>query len=133
MESFFVNQRENIFRNVEVLIYVFDIQSADLKKDLMYYRSTLDALSEHSPGASIFCLVHKMDLVADDCRALVRNVAILLTDDTFFSVLHCSYNLRSSQSARNSLLPHRDLPNAFASQRPFTTLRFIRPGQGSST
>ncbi len=84
MESFFVNQRENIFRNVEVLIYVFDIQSADLKKDLMYYRSTLDALSEHSPGASIFCLVHKMDLVADDCRALVRNVAILLTDDTFF-------------------------------------------------
>lgn len=63
MESFFVNQRENIFRNVEVLIYVFDVDTFDIKKDILYYRSSLEALNQHSPGATIFCLIHKMDLI----------------------------------------------------------------------
>uniref|UniRef100_A0A9J8BUG5 Ras-related GTP-binding protein n=1 Tax=Cyprinus carpio carpio TaxID=630221 RepID=A0A9J8BUG5_CYPCA len=43
MENYFTSQRDNIFRNVEVLIYVFDI----------------------------FCLVHKMDLVQEDQRDLI--------------------------------------------------------------
>ena len=29
MESYFESQKDNIFRNVEVLIYVFDIDSKD--------------------------------------------------------------------------------------------------------
>ncbi|VDD80668.1 unnamed protein product [Mesocestoides corti] len=71
MESYFVNQRENIFRNVEVLIYVFDVESQDVKKDMAYYRSCLEAINEHSPGAKIFCLVHKMDLVSESRRNAV--------------------------------------------------------------
>jgi hypothetical protein len=32
MESYFAAQKDNIFKNVEVLIYVFDIQSQDIDK-----------------------------------------------------------------------------------------------------
>jgi len=32
MESYFESQRDQIFRNVEVLIYVFDIESQEKKK-----------------------------------------------------------------------------------------------------
>ena len=32
MESYFSTQKDNIFKNVEVLIYVFDVQSAELDK-----------------------------------------------------------------------------------------------------
>lgn len=71
MESYFATQRENIFRNVEVLIYVFDVESQDLKRDLVYYRNCLDAIYEHSPGAKVFCLVHKMDLIPQHKQAAV--------------------------------------------------------------
>ncbi|VDL99744.1 unnamed protein product [Schistocephalus solidus] len=72
MESYFVNQRENIFRNVEVLIYVFDVESQEVNKDLAYYRSCLEAISQHSPDAKIFCLIHKMDLISEERRKSVR-------------------------------------------------------------
>ena len=34
MENYFASQRDNIFRNVEVLIYVFDVESRELEKVL---------------------------------------------------------------------------------------------------
>ncbi|XP_049623258.1 ras-related GTP-binding protein B isoform X2 [Suncus etruscus] len=64
-------QRENIFRNVEVLIYVFDVESHELEKDTHYYQSCLEAILQNSPDAKIFCLVHKMDLVQEDQRDLI--------------------------------------------------------------
>lgn len=68
MENYFVSQRENIFRNVEVLIYVFDVESRDeeLKRDLRYYQTCLSAIYENSPSAKVFCLIHKMDLLQED-------------------------------------------------------------------
>lgn len=36
-ESYFDSQRDTIFRNVEVLIYVFDIDSGDLDNDLTLF------------------------------------------------------------------------------------------------
>lgn len=71
MESYFATQRENIFRNVEVLIYVFDVESQDYKRDIVSYRNCLDAINEHSPGAKVFCLIHKMDLVPQHKQAAV--------------------------------------------------------------
>jgi len=68
MESYFVSQRDNIFRNVEVLIYVFDVESRELEKDIAYYQSCLEAILQNSPEAKIFCLIHKMDLVQEDQR-----------------------------------------------------------------
>ncbi|CAG2191217.1 RRAGA_B [Mytilus edulis] len=71
MENYFASQRDNIFRNVEVLIYVFDVESHELEKDMHYYQSCLEAILQNSPEAKVFCLVHKMDLVQDDQRDLV--------------------------------------------------------------
>lgn len=68
MENYFSSQRDHIFRNVEVLIYVFDIESRELQKDLHYYRSCLEAILQNSKDAKIFCLIHKMDLVPEDQR-----------------------------------------------------------------
>lgn len=59
--------------DVEVLIYVFDVESRELEKDMHYYQSCLEAILQNSPDAKIFCLVHKMDLVQEDQRDLVRN------------------------------------------------------------
>ncbi|VEL21650.1 unnamed protein product [Protopolystoma xenopodis] len=71
MESYFVNQRENIFRNVEVLIYVFDVGTNDHQHDLANYRSCLEAIGQNSPEAKIFCLVHKTDLLTNESKDTV--------------------------------------------------------------
>jgi Ras-related GTP-binding protein A/B len=71
MECYFAAQKDNIFKNVEVLIYVFDVQSQELDKDLHYYQSCLESILQHSSQAKIFCLVHKMDLIPEDMRDTV--------------------------------------------------------------
>ncbi|XP_037511108.1 ras-related GTP-binding protein A [Rhipicephalus sanguineus] len=68
MENYFASQKDTIFRNVEVLIYVFDVESRELEKDLHYYQSCLEAILQNSAEAKIFCLVHKMDLVPEEQR-----------------------------------------------------------------
>ncbi|CAN7997486.1 unnamed protein product, partial [Ixodes hexagonus] len=68
MENYFASQKDAIFRNVEVLIYVFDVESRELEKDLHYYQSCLEAILQNSAEAKIFCLVHKMDLVPEEER-----------------------------------------------------------------
>lgn len=89
-ENYFNARREHTFRNVavsstpcsrlwsktitpdsQVLIYVFDASSEDLESDLVYYASTAEALVQHSPGARVFVLLHKMDLVAEAERESV--------------------------------------------------------------
>lgn len=74
MEQYFASQKDNIFRNVEVLIYVFDVESRELDNDMHYYQSCLEAIYKNSPDAKIFCLVHKMDLVAEEQRDEIFNV-----------------------------------------------------------
>jgi len=68
MENYFASQRDHIFRNVEVLIYVFDVESREIEKDMHYYQSCLEAILQNSKEAKIFCLVHKMDLIQEDQR-----------------------------------------------------------------
>eukprot|EP00124_Ichthyophonus_hoferi_P002791 Ihof_evm2s207 gene=Ihof_evmTU2s207 len=71
MENYFVSQRDHIFKNVEVLIYVFDVESRELEKDMHYYQSCLEAILQHSPDAKVFCLIHKMDLVQEEQRDMI--------------------------------------------------------------
>ena len=71
MESYFTSQRDNVFKNVEVLIYVFDVESRELESDLHYYQSCLEAILQNSPKAKIFCLVHKMDLIPEEQRDMI--------------------------------------------------------------
>jgi len=68
MENYFSSQRDHIFRNVEVLIYIFDVESREHQKDLSYYYSCLDAIQQNSKDAKVFVLIHKMDLIPEDQR-----------------------------------------------------------------
>ena len=52
----------------QVLIYVFDIESQKLAKDMEYYASCLQAVRQNSKSAKVFCLVHKMDLIPEEQR-----------------------------------------------------------------
>lgn len=82
-ETYLTNQRSHIFSSVGVLIYVVDVQSRSFDgpspRDLTTYSAIISALAEYSPDANIFCLVHKMDVVAVDLREEVvadRHAAI---------------------------------------------------------
>jgi len=70
-ESYFERDRETIFRGVEMLIYVFDIESDSPEKDFDHFAGVLEALEENSPDARTFVLVHKMDLVAEEEREMI--------------------------------------------------------------
>ena len=73
-ESYFERDRETIFRSVELLIYVFDIESETPVKDFDHFCGVLEAIEENSPDARIFVLVHKMDLVAvEDREAILQD------------------------------------------------------------
>jgi Ras-related GTP-binding protein A/B len=67
-ENYFDSQKETMFRNVEVLIYVFDVESSDIETELTLFDNVLDALETHSPTAKIFLLIHKMDLLKEEER-----------------------------------------------------------------
>jgi Ras-related GTP-binding protein A/B len=68
MENYLAQQRAHVFSNVGVLIYVFDVESRDFERDLYTYRSIVAALTQFSPSSSVYCLIHKMDLVAPHLR-----------------------------------------------------------------
>ena len=53
---------------MELLIYVFDIESAEEQKDMEHFDGCLDAIKQNSKDASIFVLIHKMDLVPEEDR-----------------------------------------------------------------
>jgi Ras-related GTP-binding protein A/B len=67
-ESFLTQQKEFVFSDVGVLIYVFDIESREVERDLSTYSMIIKALEQYSPKTSVFCLVHKMDLVQNEFR-----------------------------------------------------------------
>jgi len=56
---------------VEVLIYIFDVESREIEKDIHYYQSCLEAILQNSKDAKIFCLIHKIDLLSEDQREIV--------------------------------------------------------------
>lgn len=64
MDSYLTTQRSTIFQQVGVMIYVFDVETREMGKDLEYYRDCMMGLKQFSPDAAVFLLVHKMDLVS---------------------------------------------------------------------
>ncbi|CAD7937840.1 unnamed protein product [Amoebophrya sp. A25] len=75
MENYFESQRDHIFRNVHVLIYVLGSAGSksehEIQKDMTYLKSTVDSIRQLSPTAQCFFFVHKMDLVPEPHRASV--------------------------------------------------------------
>ncbi|ROW02942.1 hypothetical protein VSDG_01736 [Cytospora chrysosperma] len=68
MENYINQQRPHVFSHVGVLIYVFDIESRDVDRDLATYVSIVSALAQYSPSAKVFVLVHKMDLIMPNMK-----------------------------------------------------------------
>ncbi|EJF66165.1 Gtr1/RagA G protein conserved region-domain-containing protein [Dichomitus squalens] len=62
MDSYLNIQQSTIFQHVGVMIYVFEVETRNMEKDLDYYKACLAALQKYSPNAAVFLLVHKMDL-----------------------------------------------------------------------
>lgn len=71
IDNYFSTQRDHLFRMVEVLIHVFDVESREVKKDIETFTKCLKHLREFSPDAKVFVLVHKMDLVQVEKRSEV--------------------------------------------------------------
>mmetsp|Transcript_89948 Transcript_89948/g.257256 ORF Transcript_89948/g.257256 Transcript_89948/m.257256 type:complete len:304 (-) Transcript_89948:129-1040(-) len=69
-KNYLDNMRDHIFRSVELLVYVFDIEHFEAV-DLKQFEAVAEALDQHSPDALVFVLLHKMDLVAEEERSLV--------------------------------------------------------------
>jgi len=69
--NYLENMRDHIFRSVELLIYVFDVDSAEEGNDFAQFAEVLDALEQHSPDARVYVLVHKMDLVKESMQEQV--------------------------------------------------------------
>lgn len=68
MENYLSQQRAHVFSNVGVLIYVFDIESRDVDRDMATYVNIISALVQYSREAKIFVLIHKMDLIQPTTR-----------------------------------------------------------------
>lgn len=68
MENYFTNQKDHIFKMVEVLIHVFDVESKEVGKDIEIFTKSLGQLKEFSPTAKVFVLLHKIDLVQVERR-----------------------------------------------------------------
>lgn len=77
MDSYLSTQQATIFQHVGVLIYVFEVESRSITRDLEYYAECMAALRKHSPNAAVFLLVHKMDLVRQPKVVLDRKAAEL--------------------------------------------------------
>ncbi|KAF1996412.1 GTP-binding protein GTR1 [Amniculicola lignicola CBS 123094] len=69
VDNYLTSQRTYVFGSVAVLIFVFDIESREFAADVVSYSNIIRALSENSPSAKVFCLIHKMDLVQSRLRA----------------------------------------------------------------
>eukprot|EP00927_Polykrikos_kofoidii_P047876 TRINITY_DN4215_c0_g2_i1.p1 TRINITY_DN4215_c0_g2~~TRINITY_DN4215_c0_g2_i1.p1 ORF type:complete len:325 (+),score=49.65 TRINITY_DN4215_c0_g2_i1:86-1060(+) len=78
MENYFDSQRETIFQNVEVLIYVIAVKrnsvqgpkaaGSEMRSDLAYFVNAMESLRLFSPNARVFALIHKLDLVHESRR-----------------------------------------------------------------
>ena len=63
IDNYLTAQKDTIFANVAVLIYVFDITSTEWDTDLKYFEDMLATLRENSVDAGVWVLVNKMDLM----------------------------------------------------------------------
>ncbi|GBE81738.1 GTP-binding protein [Sparassis crispa] len=124
MDSYLSTQQSTIFQHVGVMIYVFEVQSRNMRKDLEYYRDCLAALRRYSPDAAVFLLVHKMDLVNEPRgQTLDRKTAELqqASDGMGVTVFGTSIYDESLYKAWSRIV-HTLIPNVAVLSKHLTTL-----------
>ncbi|KAJ3474133.1 hypothetical protein NLI96_g12635 [Meripilus lineatus] len=126
MDSYLSTQQNTIFSHVGVLIYVFEVDSRNMTKDLEYYFNCLSALRKYSPEANVFLLVHKMDLVKDPripAQVLDKKRGELMevSGDTPITVFGTSIYDETLYKAWSRIV-HTLIPNASVLSKHLTTL-----------
>ncbi|PAV23817.1 ras-related gtp binding a [Pyrrhoderma noxium] len=123
MESYLAGQSSTIFQNVGVLIYVFDVESGEMDKDIQYYSDCLDALQKYSPEASMFLLIHKLDLVRNSRKSVLEKKTKEIQDaigDVAITVFGTSIYDESLYKAWSRIV-HTLIPNAAILSKHLTT------------
>ncbi|KAK0739472.1 Gtr1/RagA G protein conserved region-domain-containing protein [Apiosordaria backusii] len=113
MENYLSQQRAHVFSNVGVLIYVFDIESRDVERDLATYVNIISALVQYSRDAQVFVLIHKMDLIPPQMRedVFVQRVA-LVRKKTAEAVAIVRKASLSQPQQQTSLSPQQQQPGS---------------------
>ncbi|CAD6587425.1 MAG: GTP-binding protein gtr1 [Tremellales sp. Tagirdzhanova-0007] len=87
VDNYLDAEKDTIFANVAVLIYVFDITSTEWENDRGYFDDILKALRENSADAGVWVLVNKMDLMDKEdpkrVRYEERRVEVIAADEQF--------------------------------------------------
>jgi len=117
LKSYFTTQREQIFTNVSVLIFVVDVKSTKFDGDMEDFSKCIENLKELSKDAKIFVLVHKMDLVPRDEREkiyqgvsdYVRRVALPFRTACFQTSIWEETLYKAWSQIVNSMVPNSDL------------------------
>jgi len=105
------------------MIYVFDVESREMGKDLEYFRDCMAGLRQHSPDAAIFLLIHKMDLVREPRQPTFDKKKQELEDASGgASVTVCGTSIydESLYKAWSSIV-HTLIPNAAILSKHLTT------------
>jgi Ras-related GTP-binding protein A/B len=83
MKHYLTSQKDTIFKNVAVLIYVFDVESSELEEDMRDYKACIQNLANYSKNAYVFVLIHKMDRINEgDRKKVFEKKKNELTDST---------------------------------------------------
>jgi Ras-related GTP-binding protein A/B len=104
MENYLSQQRVHVFSNVGVVIYVFDIESRDVDRDLATYVSILSALLQYSPTAKIYVLIHKMDLVVPSAREAVYEERVRIVRQRTLEYAHAHHSAAAAATAAGEQL-----------------------------
>ncbi len=75
MQDYLTWEHREMFKQVDGLIYVFDVTNTD-EEDLEYFRKINELTVKNSDDPHIFLLIHKVDLVEKDKNEQVMNEAI---------------------------------------------------------
>lgn len=121
MENYFESQKEHVFRNTMILIYVLSAaaivdDSADSQKELTYFKNTIESLRQLSPDAKVYVLVHKSDLIPPQDRTSVFNktsdqlktIASGMTSETFLTSIWDETLYKAWSRIVHSLMPNMD-------------------------
>lgn len=62
MNNFPTGDQGEIFSDVDIFVYVLDINNQVTDEDLTLFQTFLKALSKTSPSAIVYCLIHQQGL-----------------------------------------------------------------------
>jgi Ras-related GTP-binding protein A/B len=121
MENYFESQKDHIFRNAMILIYVLSVSSlqgdAETQKEIAYFKNTVDSLRQVSPSAKIYVLVHKSDLMPPHERTNMFNrtsdqlkiIANGMSIECFLTSIWDETLYRAWSRIVHSMMPNMDL------------------------